>query len=434
MKKLLIRAEDKNIWEQRTPLIPNDIKKIKAQSEVSVLVEESPKRVFTGDDYRAVGAEICTGMQDGDLILGVKEIPVNKILDKKIYMFFSHTIKGQQYNMPLLQKMIDSDSTLIDYEKITDKEGRRMVYFGPFAGDAGALNILWLLGEYWQHKGIETPFTRCKQSIHYHSLEEAKEEITEIGKIISEQGLPRELAPLTIGILGYGHVSSGAQKVFECLPTQRIAPEDLAALVEQGKWDRHTIYLTVFKEEHLVKPRGEHAFDLQDYYHHPGKYESQFNRYLPYLTIIINATYWEKRYPRFVTWNDLKHLFTMHSDPKLCAIADITCDVNGSIECNVKCTDSGMPAYRIQPLNQTVEDGHIGDGIVLLAIDNLPAELPRDSSIFFSNLLSPFIPGILSADFDQPLDKAGLPPEIKRAVIVYKGQLTADYQYLKEYL
>ncbi len=434
MKNILIRAEDKNIWERRTPLIPEHIKKIKEETGTTVFVEKSPKRIFSEQEYAEAGAEITDSMVPGDVIFGVKEIPKEKILDRKTYLFFSHTIKGQKDNMPMLQKIIDSQSTLIDYEKITDDKGRRLVFFGRYAGDAGALDILWLMGEYWQHKGLNTPFAKCKQANQYHSVEEAKKFLSDIGKEIKNEGLPEALAPLTIGILGYGNVSQGAQQIFDCLPTQRVAPEELAALVEGNSWDQNTIYITVFKEEHLVRHKEGQRFDLQDYYQHPENYEPQFSQYLPYLTLIVNATYWDSRYPKFVTWENLKQLYESSDSPKLSGIADITCDINGSIECNVKATDSGMPAYRVLPLEQKTEDGHKGDGIVLLAVDNLPAELPRDASAFFSRQLSPFVPGIVNADFSKPLEESGLPEEIKRAVIVYNGVLTDAFKYLEQHL
>ncbi len=434
MKALLIRAEDKNIWERRATIIPDDLKDILKQTQAAAYIEKSDKRVFKEEEYVQAGAQITEGMEKGDVIFGVKEIPTEKFLDEKVYLYFSHTIKGQKDNMPMLQKIIDSGSTLIDYEKITDEQGRRLVFFGRYAGDAGALDILWLMGEYWQAKGIDTPFKECRQANHYHSVEEAKAFLTTVGKQIKDDGLPQELAPLTIGVLGYGNVSQGAQQVFDCLPTQRVAPEELAALVKGNNWNRHTVYITVFKEEHLVNPKSGQPFELQDYYQHPEKYEAQFEEYLPYLSIIVNATYWTNRYPRFVTWDALKRLYQTQKNPKLQGIADITCDVNGSIECNVKATDSGMPAYRVQPLGKSIEDGHKGEGIVLLAVDNLPAELPRDASTFFSKQLKPFVPGILQADLNKDIDNSGLPDEIKRAVIVYNGRLTDNFKYLSDYL
>jgi alpha-aminoadipic semialdehyde synthase len=435
LKTLLIRAEDKNRWERRAPLVPEDLRKILEETGARAFVEKSGKRVFTEDQYTAAGAGSCAGMADGEVILGVKEIPVEKILDNKTYVFFSHTVKGQKDNMPLLRRIIDSSATLIDYERIIDEEGRRLIYFGPYAGDAGAIDLLSLMGEHWAEKGLTTPFTEVRRAHQYESVEAACEHIREIGRRIQKDGLPRQLCPFTIGILGYGNVSGGAQKIFDCLPTERIAADAIGDWVAQDQGNRHTVYLTVFKEQDLVRPKAEGTlFDLQEYYNHPERYAGRFDRFLPHFTLLVNAVYWEKRYPRFVTWSGLKRLAESTPVPKLCGIADISCDTCGSIECNVKSTDSDSPAYRIDPKTGAIEDGHLGEGIVLLAVDNLPCELPKDSSSFFSSQLRPFVPGLLSADYDSSLDASGLPPEVKRAVIVYNGQLTRDYEYLKRYL
>jgi hypothetical protein len=225
MKKLLIRAEDKNRWERRAPIVPTDLADILEATGARAFVEVSDKRFFGMDQYAAAGAASCEGMADGEVILGVKEIPVEKILDNKTYLFFSHTIKGQKDNMPLLQRIIDSGSTLIDYEKITDDQGRRLIYFGPYAGDAGAIDILSLMGEHWADKGIDTPFAAVRRAHQYDSVEAAREHLAEIGRTIQKDGLPRELCPFTIGILGYGNVSKGAQQIFDCLPTERVAAD-----------------------------------------------------------------------------------------------------------------------------------------------------------------------------------------------------------------
>ena len=433
MNSILIRAEDKNKWERRTPIVPDDLKRILQEAPTKAFVEKSDKRFFKESEYEQAGAEICEGMEKGDVIFGVKEIPEQKILPDKTYLFFSHTIKGQKYNMPLLQKIIDSGSTLIDYEKITDEKGRRLVYFGRYAGDAGAIDLLWLMGQNWRQRGIETPFTKLKQALHYHSVEEAHAEMEKVGEEIRANGLPEALQPLVIGVLGYGNVSKGAQYILDALPTKRVEPKDLHDLVSNGQYDKHTVYVTVFKEEHLVEHREGKPFELMDYYQHPEHYRSVFDRYLPYLSLLINAIYWEKRYPKFVTWQSLAEL-EREGRLRLQGIADISCDINGSIECDTHCTDSGNPAYRIHPSSKTISEGHLGEGIVILAVDNLPAELPNDSSRFFSNQLRPFVPGIIKADFGKSMEESGLPEEIKRAVIVYKGKLTPAFQYLQEYL
>jgi alpha-aminoadipic semialdehyde synthase len=435
MKTLLIRAEDKNRWERRAPLVPDDLREILKETGGRAFVEKSEKRVFTEDQYTAVGAGSCVGMVDGDVILGVKEIPVEKILDNKTYVFFSHTVKGQKGNMPMLKQIIDSASTLIDYERITDAAGRRLIYFGPYAGDAGAIDLLSLMGEHWAEKGVVSPFIEVRRAHQYESVKAACEHLGEIGARIQKDGLPWQLSPFTIGILGYGNVSGGAQQIFDCLPTERIAADEINDWVRRGQGDRYTLYLTIFKERDLVIPKADGAvFDLQEYYNHPERYDSRFDQFLSSFTLLVNAVYWEKRYPRFVTWVGLKCMAESTPTPKLSGIADITCDIQGSIECNVKATDSDMPAYRVDPGAGTIVDGHLGEGIVLLAVDNLPCELPRDSSSFFSNRFRPFVPGLLSADYNSSLDASGLPPEVKKAVIVYKGQLTGDYDYLNRYL
>lgn len=434
MKSLLIRAEDKNLWERRSPLVPADLQEINQDHQFTCFIEKSGKRYFSATSFEKAGAQSCEGMEQGDVILGVKEIPIEKILNNKIYLYFSHTIKGQQENMPMLQKIIDSGSTLIDYEKIADDKGLRKVFFGPYAGDAGAIDIMWLLGEHWQNAGIDTPFMHIKQALNYDSVKDAKEKLRLLAEQVSNDGFPKNVGPVVIGILGYGNVSKGAQQIFQCLPHEYIEPEKLEGFLNSGNAQNNKLYISVFKEEHLVEHVPCAAFQLQDYYKNPENFRSRFSQFLPYLTILVNATYWEYRYPKFVTWDDLEKLFRKESNPKLCAIADITCDVNGSVECNVKSTNSGMPAYRILPLERKTEDGHKGDGIVFLAVDNLPAELPKDASEFFSTHLKPFIPGLLNADFSKALNASNLLPEIQRAVIVYNGQLTKEFLYLKEYL
>lgn len=434
MKKLLIRAEDKNIWERRAPIVPADLQEIIRQTHAKAFVEQSEKRFFRAGDYEAAGATVCRGMDSGDVIFGVKEIPEEKILDNKTYIFFSHTIKGQKSGMPLLRKIISSGSTLIDYEKIIDEQNRRLIYFGRYAGDAGTIDILSLMGEYWEHHGLDTPFKKCRRAHQYTSVEDARSHLKTIGDLIRTKGIPETLSPLVIGIMGYGNVSGGARQILDCLPVENVEPAALKSLAEKEGVNNKTLYVTVFKEKDLVRRKDNTPFDLNDYYQHPEKYKNRFDEFLPFISILINAVYWEKNCPRFVTWDALEKIFKNNPKPKLCGIADISCDVNGAVECTVKSTETQMPAYLCNPLTRSTTDGHRGDGIVLLAVDNLPCELPDDSSTFFSNQLKPFVPDILKADYSTSLDDSGLCPEIKRAVIVYNGKLTPDYEYLKKYL
>ncbi len=434
MNSLLIRAEDKNRWERRSTIVPDDLKEIIKKTGAESFIQKSPKRFFPLEEYLKAGAKETDNMAQGEVVFGVKEIPAEKIIDNKTYLFFSHTIKGQAENVPLLKKILQSNATLIDYEKITDENGRRLVYFGPFAGDAGAIDILWLMGRYWAHKGIANPFEKVKQALEYRSVAEAKEKLSKIGREISKKGLPSEIAPLVVGILGYGNVSKGAQGIFNALPVEYLPAEELEPFTRKGRYDKHKIYIVVFEERHIVKRKDGSDFELKDYFSHPEKYAGDFEKYLPYLSLIVNAVYWEERYPKFVTWAALERLYKKERNPKLCGIADITCDVGGSVECNVKTTDSGKPAYLVNPLTHTVAEGIDGEGIVLLAVDNLPAELAADSSTFFSNLLAPFVPDILKTDFSQSFEKLNLLPEIKRAVIAHQGALTPAFEYLEKFI
>jgi len=149
---------------------------------------------------------------------------------------------------------------------------------------------------------------------------------------------------------------------------------------------------------------------------------------------LINAIFWTERYPRLATKTYLRELFSKPEVPRLQVIGDISCDVEGAIECTVKCTEPGDPIYVYDPLAGEVTGGHEGEGIVIMAVDILPAERPREASVYFSGVLKPFIPALANCDFSVPFDKCNLPPEIKRAVIAYRGKLTPDYSYIQDYL
>ncbi len=421
-----IRKEDKSQWERRTPLVPGDVKEL-IEKGLQFVVEPSPIRIFPDEEYERAGARISQDLSGARVILGVKEIPPEKLLPEKVYMFFSHTIKGQPYNMPMLKRLLELGDTLIDYEKITDERGRRLIFFGTFAGYAGAIDTLWALGKRLEEEGLKTPFSKIKQAYMYSSLEEAKEEISSVGREIQEKGLDPELLPLVIGIAGYGNVSRGAQEIIDLLPVEEVQPEDLGKL---GKKNR-VIYKAVFKEWHMVEPL-EGAFDLQDYYHNPEKYRGVFSRYLPYLTVLINAIYWDVRYPRLATRQDLEELY--QGKAKLKVIGDISCDIEGAVEATVKCTEPDEPVFLYDVEKQKAINAFSGKGPLILAVDILPSELPRESSIYFSGVLKKFIPRVAEADYSLPYERLNLPPELKRAVIVHRGELTPDYRYLEKFI
>ncbi len=431
MHKIGIRYEDKYTMEKRVPLVPVHVKEL-IEKGLHFEVEKSEKRVFKDHEYAVAGAELVDHIRKADVILGVKEMPIDFFEEHKTYIFFSHTIKGQPYNMPLLQRMMEKKVNLIDYERITDEKGRRLIFFGRFAGLAGMINSLWSLGQRWKEKGYETPFLHIQQTHHYDSLEEAKAAVLKVAEEIKSKGLPDELSPIVVGITGYGHVSKGAQEILDILPVKEISP---AELVDSSyKKGDALIYKVVFEEKHLSRPLEQgKEFVLQEYYDHPERFESQFEQYIPHLTVLMNCMYWDDRYPKIVTKDYLEKLFSK-GEPRLTVIGDVTCDPEGSIECTHKGTEIEDPVFVYNPFTRQPTMGFKGEGILVMAVDILPSELPRESSQAFSDTLAGFMPDIASADFEKPFGELKLPLPIKNGMILHQGELTPDHQYMKEYL
>jgi len=290
---------------------------------------------------------------------------------------------------------------------------------------------LWALGQRLKQEGISTPLQEIRQAKDYSSLKDAKAVIARVGKKIAQNGLPPQLSPMVIGFSGYGNVSHSAQEIFDALPHKTIKPEELASLTNA---DNHILYKVVFKEQHMVESVDQgQPFSLQNYYDYPEKYRSIFNRYLPHLTYLVNCIFWTPDYPRLITKDDIKKLYCS-PHPKLRGIADISCDIEGSIECLVKCTDPANPTYTYLPDKDTITDGFSPAGPVILAVDTLPAEIPLESSTYFSSVLKDFIPKLASCDFSKEYDRLSLTAPLKKALILHKGKLTPKYQHMKNYV
>ena len=434
MKHIIgIRHEDKYLMERRVAIIPQHVKKLTEQG-LEFLVEESPKRVFTHKEFEEAGARIVSDLSPADVVFGVKEMPISLFREGKTYIFFSHVIKGQPYNMPMLRAMMEKGVNLIDYEKVTDELGRRLIFFGKFAGLAGMINSFWALGMRLEALGVKTPFARLRQSHAYDSLEEAKEDIRKVGYEIATNGLPDELCPLTIGFTGYGNVSVGAQKIAGLLPSMEVSPAELLTLKDRKDLPKNMIFKTVFKEMDLSQPNDPaQKFELQHYYKHPEEYHNVFEKYVPHLSVLMNCMYWDDRYPRILTNDYLRSLYS-GGNPKLTVIGDVTCDPDGSIQCTHKGTNIEDPVFVYDPLTGAYNMGFEGDGILDMAVDILPSELPRESSVAFSNALVGYVKSIAAADYDVPFIDLALPGPIKRAMILHKGKLTPDFEYISEYL
>ena len=274
-----------------------------------------------------------------------------------------------------------------------------------------------------------------KQAIQYPSLIAAKEEISQVGWAINNKGLDLSEGPLICGFAGYGRVSLGAQEIFDLLPFEEITPDKIEELLKSKSYSSSTVYKVIFKENHMVEPiSSDSPFELEDYYKNPQKYRSVFEKYLPYLSILMNCIYWTQQYPRFVTKSFLKQLWTKEDSPKLKVIGDISCDVDGSVECTVRATSPDNPIFVYDPIRGDVKDGYNGRGVVVMAVDNLPAEISLESSVFFSQSLMPLVKGIAEADFSGDFEGSRLPDPIKKATIVFRGKFTPDYEYMRDFL
>jgi alpha-aminoadipic semialdehyde synthase len=428
-----IRHEDKYQFEKRAPLTPNHVKELIKQKHLDIIVQTSNKRIFQDEEYLNAGAKISKDLKKCSIVFGVKEIPFNFFEPNKTYVFFSHVIKGQPYNMPMLKQMMNLKCNLIDYERIVDEQGKRLIFFGQYAGLAGMINSLWALGLRLKEFGFHSSFCKIKQAYRYHSLKEAKDEIGEIGQMIAVKGIPFELKPFVIGITGYGNVSIGAQEICGLLPIKEIHPKELVILHLRNNLPNNIIYKVVFHEEDMFEHIYGEPFDLHDYYTNPQNYKSKFEKYIPHLSMLINCAYWDKRYPRLVTKQYLKKVFS-NGRPKLTVIGDISCDVEGAIECTLTPTSSADPIFIYNPKQDGRTMGSKGDGILVMAVDLLPGELPRDSSDGFSSVLVDFVKPIVDADFNLPFDDINLPKSLKKGLILHHGQLTPDFRYIEQFL
>ena len=433
-KRIGIRLEDKNERERRAPLTPEDVGILVREYGIPFAVESSEKRVFPDETYRDAGADIVQDISHCPIVLGVKEMPEEVFRPETTYVFFSHTIKGQPYNMAMLRKLKELKCSLIDYEKIEDENGRRLVFFGRYAGLAGMIDGLWMLGKRLEADGYETPLRSVRQAMKHKDLHSAKEAVARAGRKIDREGLPDTLVPFVVGFAGYGHVSQGAQEIFDEIPHRVVAPEDLAMEFERGTGDGPLFWKVVFHEEHMVEPEREgKRFVLQEYYDHPERYSGAFRQYLPYLSMLVNCIFWTEKYPRLVTKDDVKDLY-LSGNRRFMAVSDITCDPGGSVACTTHCTDPGDPYFVYDVKKGRAVEGVSGDGPAILAVDNLPCELPEDASAHFSGVLRDFIPALAECDFTTDYPDLYLPEPLKGAMILHRGRFAPGYGYMRKFL
>jgi saccharopine dehydrogenase (NAD+, L-lysine-forming) len=429
-----IRREDKNHWERRAPLAPSQVAHL-IRSGVKIVIQPSKIRIFSDDEYARCGASVSEDLSDCGLVLAIKEIPSEYFRPGTVYLFFSHVSKGQPYNMDMLERILTLRASLLDYEQIVDGKNQRLVFFGNHAGAAGFFETLYALGKRLEWEGHSTPLLSLARPLEFASLDAGRNLLREVAQRLAIEGVGRGLSPLIVGFVGYGNVSRGAQECFDLLPHEEIAPERLNAFIARGIFSDKQLYKVVFKEEDIAVPiEAAKSFDLDDYYRRPERYRGKFEKYLPHLTVLINCIYWEQKYPRLVTKEWLRSEWKNSKRPRLRVIGDITCDIGGSIECTARATGPDSPVYTYLPSTGNITDGWEGAGVVVMAVDTLPAEVPREASISFGEMLLPYLGGLASADLSLPFNELALGETLKRSIIVHRGELTERYQYLAKYL
>lgn len=434
MNRIGIRLEDKNEWERRVPLTPPAVAGLTAQG-IDIAVQRFPRRAYPDGAFAEAGATLVDDVSACDLVLGIKEMPVSQFRPNGAYFFFSHTIKGQPYNMEMLADLVNKRCTLFDYEVVRDEKNRRLIFFGRFAGIAGMIDTLWTLGRRLDTLGQANPFASIHPAHHYPHLEAAQAAISAVGARIAREGLPESLCPFVVGITGYGNVSKGTQEILDLLPHREVAPGDLAAfLAANPKLDREVVKV-VYHEEHIVTPVDpSRPFQLQDYYDHPERYRSTFGAQLPLLSVLVNGIFWTEKYPRLASKEQLADLFEGPRPPRLLVVGDISCDVNGSLACTVRDTEPGDPVYVYDPVTGQAPSGSTGPGLAVMAVSNLPCELPVEASATFSDALTPFMPALARVDFNAAFEAAQLPDPLRRAAILWRGEFTPEFRYMRDFL
>lgn len=433
MERVGIRAEDKNQWERRAPLTPDHVRELVALHDLAVSVQPMPRRVFADQDYADAGARLDPDLTGCRVVLGVKEIPAHRVLPGRTYVIFPHVTKEQPASRDMLRRMMQLGCTLVDYEQIVDRRGKRLVFFGRHAGYAGMLDTLWALGQRLAAEGWFTPFEHLRRAHQYATLEEAMQHVARIGDHVRHVGLPVGLRPIVAAFTGSGNVARGAQEIYDRLPFTELDPSELLVLEENRDFPRHAVFKTVLGRSDRYRRREGGQFDDRELQAHPERYESALGDLLPHVTLLVHGAYWAPGQPAIVTREHLLGLLRRDPQPKLRVIGDITCDVDGSVASTVRPTDPGAPVYVYDPVAGEGTPGVHGSGFVTMAVDNLPTELPADASEHFGDSLVRFVPPLARCDWSADFEDLDLPPELSRAVVVHRGSLTPRYAHLAAY-
>ncbi|XP_022657573.1 alpha-aminoadipic semialdehyde synthase, mitochondrial-like isoform X3 [Varroa destructor] len=436
-----IRREDQSVWERRAPLGPEDVRRL-TKAGVKVMIQPSNRRAYPLQSYVHAGAVIQEDISDAPVIIGVKQVPVDQLYPNKTYCFFSHTIKGQEANMPLLDACIERNIRLIDYERMCDEQGQRVVAFGKYAGKAGMINILHGLGLRLLALGHHTPFMHVGPAHNYRNSGMGRQAVRDAGYEIALGMMPRSIGPLTFVFTGSGNVSQGAQEVFQEMPFEYVDPKDLPEVCKVGSMNK--VYGAVVTRQDHWKRAADGGFDYGECDDHPERYYSTFAKDIaPYASVIVNGIYWAVNSPKLITIPDAKRILRPTYTPwlpssqgspslphRLLAICDISADPGGSIEFMTECTTIDYPFCLYDADQHQSRESFSGPGVLVCSIDNMPTQLPLEATDYFGKLLMPYIWDILDSDAQDPFYQNKMSSVVKNAVITSNGGLTENYEYI----
>ncbi len=396
--KFGIIKERKNPPDRRVVFTPEELVKLKTEyPEAEIKVESSDIRVFSDEEYANLGIEVAIDMTDCDVLFGVKEIPVDYLIPNKKYFFFSHTIKFQPYNRKLLQAILEKNIELYDHETIVDANNRRLIGFGRYAGIVGAYNGFRAFG------------------IKYDLFTLPKAETLKSKEDLIVR-LKRQILPnIKIVLTGHGKVGMGAKEILDGMKIKQVSVDDFL-----NKIYTQPVYTQIDVLDYNKRKDGQ-VLDNQDFYKNPQEYTSNFERFSQVADIFMAGHFHGNNAPDILTREMLNS-----TKNKIQVVADISCDVNGPIACTIKASTIAEPFFGYLPSeNKEVPYSHPGS-VMVMSVDNLPCELPKDASEGFGEM---FMQHVIPAFFNN--DKDGI---LQRAKITEKGKLTPRFAYLQDYV
>lgn len=396
--KFGIIKERKSPPDKRVVFSPAELAVLKEMyPNAEIKVESSDIRVFKDEEYAEKGFEVSNDMSDCDVLIGVKEVPADYLIPRKKYIFFSHTIKRQPHNQKMLQDIIDKEIDLYDHETFVDKNGKRLIGFGKYAGNVGAYNAFRAFGN--KYELFDLPKAE--------SLHDKAALITRLKNLI--------MPPVRIVLTGKGKVGAGAKEILDAMKIKEVSVENYFT-----KTYNEPVYVHIDVEDYNKRKDGK-PFDKEGFYANPSEYVSDFERFSKTSDVFIAGHFYGNGAPVILSAQMLKA-----PDNKIKVVADISCDVNGPIACTLRSSTIADPFYGYHPYEEKEVDMYHPAAIVVMAVDNLPCELPKDASEGFGEM---FLKHILPAFFNSDSDNV-----LKRSQITDSGRLTERFSYLSDYI